>query len=108
MVRSGGENIYPVEIEKVLTGIAAIGDAAVVGVPDPKYVEVGCAVLVAENGFTIDIEAVRAHCSERLAKFKIPKHFVVVDDLPRNPSGKVLKTVLRELYASLGDSATER
>lgn len=108
MVRSGGENVYPVEIEKVLTTLAEVGDAAVVGVPDATYVEVGCAVLVAERGHEIDVEVVRGHCAERLAKFKIPKHFVVVDDLPRNPSGKVLKTVLREQYASLGESATER
>jgi fatty-acyl-CoA synthase len=108
MVRSGGENIYPVEIEKVLTGLAGIGDAAVVGVPDAKYVEVGCAVLVAEQGQSIDVDAVRAHCAERLAKFKIPKYFVVVDDLPRTPTGKVLKRVLREQYASLGESAMNR
>lgn len=108
MVRSGGENIFPVEIEKVLTGLVEIGDAAVVGVPDAKFVEVGCAVLVAERGHDIDIAAVRAHCADRLAKFKIPKYFVVVDDLPRNPTGKVLKRVLRERYASLGESALQR
>lgn len=108
MVRSGGENIYPVEIEKVLTSLSEVGDAAVVGVPDPKFVEVGAAILVARAGRSIDLDVVRGYCAQRLAKFKIPKYFVVVDELPRNPSGKVLKTVLRSQYESLGESALER
>lgn len=108
MVRSGGENIYPVEIEKVLTSLNEVGDAAVVGVPDAKYVEVGAAILVASAGLTIDIDLVRSFLGERLAKFKIPKYFVVVDELPRNPSGKVLKTTLRAMYSYLGESATGR
>lgn len=106
MVRSGGENIYPVEIEKILTAIPEVADAAVVGVPDARFVEVGCAVIVAKDGHIIDIEAIRGHLSTCLAKFKIPKYFVEVEDLPRNPSGKVMKTVLRETYATLGETAT--
>lgn len=108
MVRSGGENIYPVEIEKVLTDHEAIGDAAVVGVPDPKFFEVGCAVLVVKAGMSIDIDSLRDYLGQNLAKFKIPKHFVIVDDLPRNAGGKVLKTVLRETYASLGSTNTSK
>jgi fatty-acyl-CoA synthase len=103
MIRSGGENIYPAEVEAVLATAAGVADSAVVAVPDPKYHEVGCAILVAIDGMTIDVEAVRAYCVETMAKYKVPKYFVVVDELPRTPSGKVKKFELREQYASLAE-----
>ncbi len=99
MFRSGGENVYPAELEKVLTGHEDVGDAAVIGVPDKKYFEVGAAVVVAAEGRTIDVEALRTFMIERLAKYKVPRYFHVVAELPRNISGKVLKTVLREQFA---------
>ncbi len=108
MIRSGGENIYPAEIEKILTARADIADAAIVGVPDPKYFEVGCAVLTASEGASLDVGEIRAHLVERLAKYKVPKYFVVVDDLPRNATGKILKNELRETYAHLGASMSDR
>jgi fatty-acyl-CoA synthase len=104
MIRSGGENIYAAEIEEVLTGHPDVEYAAVVGVPDAKYVEVGCAILQAHPGRDIDVDAIRAYCTDRLAKYKIPKYLVVVDQLPRNASGKVQKFLLREQYASLGEA----
>lgn len=106
MYRSGGENVYPAEIEKVLTAHEDIADAAVIGVPDPKFVEVGAAVLVAKAGRTLDPEVVRAYCAERLAKFKTPRYFVVVEALPRNANGKVVKVELREQYSTLGETAS--
>jgi len=105
MIRSGGENIYPAEIEAVITAHPAVSDAAVVGVPHPTYVEVGCAVLTRAGGADLDVDEVDAFCRRRLASYKCPKHYVVVDDLPRSGSGKVLKTVLRETYRSLGETA---
>lgn len=102
MIRSGGENIYPAEVEKLLTDHGSVAAAAVVGVPDPKYVEVGCAVMEPHAGQTIDIDEIRAYLIGKLASFKIPKHYVVVDQLPRNASGKIQKNVLRADYASVG------
>ncbi|MEJ2890321.1 class I adenylate-forming enzyme family protein [Actinomycetospora aeridis] len=103
MIRSGGENVYPAEIEKVLTEHPGISDAAVVGVPDPKYLEVGCAVLVLEPDVDLDEAALRSYCRERMAGYKVPKYFARRDELPRNASGKVLKYVLREQYVAVGD-----
>ncbi|MGE0487026.1 MAG: class I adenylate-forming enzyme family protein [Gammaproteobacteria bacterium] len=105
MIRSGGENVYPAEIEAVLTKAPGVADAAVFAVPDAKYNEVGCAVLIAIEGATLDLDAVRAYCGERLARFKIPKYFVVGDTLPRTASGKVKKFELRAAYAAIGDTA---
>jgi acyl-CoA synthetase (AMP-forming)/AMP-acid ligase II len=100
MIRSGGENIYPAEIEKVLTDHPFVQDVAVVAVPDPKYVEVGCAVVVATAGVEFDETTLHAYCRERMASYKVPKYFIRRDELPRNASGKVLKYVLREQYAT--------
>jgi fatty-acyl-CoA synthase len=102
MIRSGGENIYPAEIEAVLTTAPGVADAAVVAVPDPKFNEVGCALLIPLDGMTIDLEAVRDHCVERMAKYKVPKYFVVENELPRTPSGKVKKFELREKHQGVG------
>lgn len=102
MIRSGGENIYPAEIEAVITKAPGVADAAVVGVPDARFNEVGCAVVVALDGATIDVDEVRSFCIERMAKYKVPKYMVVVDELPRTPSGKVKKFELRDQYRALG------
>lgn len=98
MIISGGENIYPAEIERVLAEHPSIEDVAVIGVPDELWGEVPKAVVVAAPGATVDTEEVLAYCRERLASFKCPKSFDVVDALPRNPTGKVLKKDLRKPY----------
>ncbi len=95
MYISGGENVFPVEVEAVLLDHPAVKEASVVGVPDDRWGEVGCAYLVARSGQTADGAALAAFCNERLARYKIPKHFVWVDALPRTGSGKVQKNVLR-------------
>ncbi|MDI2030602.1 AMP-binding protein [Saccharopolyspora sp. TS4A08] len=100
MYRSGGENVYPAEVEMVLTSHEDIDDAAVIGIPDERYVEVGAAIIVAAEGRAIDLKALRAWLVERLAKFKVPKHFHLVDELPRNASGKIRKNVLRDDFGS--------
>ncbi|MFC8381717.1 class I adenylate-forming enzyme family protein [Nocardia sp. NPDC057272] len=102
MIRSGGENVFPAEVEMALTSHPDVTDAAVVGVPDEKFVEVGMAVIVARSGTTIDIGQLRSYLCERLAKFKVPRYFEIVDELPRNQSGKIQKAVLREQYREIG------
>ncbi len=95
LIISGGENIYPAEIENVLMSHPKIADAAVIGVPDDKWGEVPLAVLVAGEGGEIDLAELTRHCREKLAGFKVPKHLEYIAMLPRNPSGKILKKDLR-------------
>jgi acyl-CoA synthetase (AMP-forming)/AMP-acid ligase II len=98
LIISGGENIYPAEIERVLAEHAAIQDVAVIGVPDERWGEVPKAVVVIRPGATLDPQEVVAWCRERIAAFKCPKSIDVVDALPRNPTGKILKKELRKPY----------
>lgn len=100
MIRSGGENIYPAEIESVLTAAPGVADAAVIGVPDDRYGEVGCAFVVPVAGHSIHVDELRDFCTNRLARYKVPRYFEVLDELPRNPSGKVLKFVLRQQHGA--------
>jgi fatty-acyl-CoA synthase len=93
MVISGGENIYPAEIEQVLASHAAVVEAAVVGVPDERWGEACAAFVVVRR--ELEESELEAYCAERLARFKVPKSFQVVDELPRNSLGKVLKAELR-------------
>ena len=93
MYKSGGYNVYPREIEAVLEAYPAITEAAVVGVSNPVWGEVGVAFVVARG--EIDLVALQTHCRERLANYKIPKRFVIEPDLPRLPVGKVDKLALR-------------
>jgi acyl-CoA synthetase (AMP-forming)/AMP-acid ligase II len=98
MIIRGGENIYPIEIEDVLLSFPGIEEAAVVGVPDERWGEVVRAhVVYRENGSVFDAEAVRVYSRERLAGYKVPAHFSIHDELPRNASGKILKRELRKL-----------
>lgn len=96
MVVTGGENVYPVEVENALLEHPGIVDAAVIGIPSEKWGESVAAVLVTEPDASLTAEEVLGHCRERLAGYKCPRHVEFVDALPRNPSGKILKRVLRE------------
>ncbi len=98
MILSGGENIYPAEIENVLMGHPAIADAAVIGVPSEKWGESVTAIIVDAKGDAVTDAAIVAYCRERLAHYKCPTAVDRIDALPRNPSGKILKTELREPY----------
>ena len=94
MFISGGENVYPAEVETVLHDHPAIAEAAVVGVPDEQWGEVGKAVVVLADSASIDASAVREFCDGRLARYKIPKHVDVVEELPRNAAGKIRRETL--------------
>ena len=98
MICSGGENIYPAEIENVLAGHPDVGDVAVIGVPDETWGEAVKAIVVPRPGREPNAGAIIAFARERLAHFKCPSSVDFADALPRNPSGKLLKRVLREPY----------
>lgn len=96
MFISGGENVYPVEIEDVLYTHPAVAQCAVVGVHDERWGEVGRAFVVKKADATVDEETLLAHVRQRLAKYKVPKTLVLLDALPMSAAGKILKTALRE------------
>ncbi|GAB4350814.1 MAG: long-chain fatty acid--CoA ligase [Gammaproteobacteria bacterium] len=102
MYISGGENVYPAEVERVLIEHPSVLEAAVIGVPDPQWGEVGHACLLAQPGRTVDVEALREFCRARLAGYKIPKSFEVVSEFPRTPAGKVQKHILRSRFGKGG------
>lgn len=96
MIISGGENIASSELERVLYLMPEIAEAAVIAQPDEKWGEVPLAVVVLKGDATLDLDGMISFCRDRLAGFKCPKHLRIVDNLPRNPSGKILKRVLRD------------
>jgi acyl-CoA synthetase (AMP-forming)/AMP-acid ligase II len=98
MVVSGGENIYPAEVESAMYGHPAVADVAVIGVPDDKWGEAVKAIVVMEPGQQCSAEELIAYAKERIATYKAPKSVDFVDALPRNPSGKILKKDLRAKY----------
>ncbi|RAV10685.1 fatty acid--CoA ligase [Mycolicibacterium sp. GF69] len=98
MIVSGGENVYPTEVENVLMTHPDVGDVAVIGVPDTTWGEAVKAIVVPAPGASPSEADLVAHARERLAGFKLPKSISFADDLPRTPSGKVLKRALRQPY----------
>jgi len=99
MLISGGENIYPAEVENMLLSHPALADAAVIGLASAKWGEVPLAVVVPKKGESLTDAELLAWCKGRLAGFKLPKAAVIVTEIPRNPSGKILKRVLRDQFA---------
>ncbi|WP_415953411.1 acyl-CoA synthetase [Streptomyces sp. KLOTTS4A1] len=99
MFVSGGENVYPAEVEEVLLGHPAVDECAVIGVPDPVWGETGRAVVVLRPGTRADEDELIGHLRGRLAKYKIPKSVVFADALPRTASGKIVKPAVRDRYA---------
>jgi fatty-acyl-CoA synthase len=98
MIKTGGENVASREIEEVLFAHPQVAEAAVFGVPHERWIEAVTAVVVARSGETLDLTSLEAHCREQLASYKRPKTIVVVDALPKNASGKILKRSLREQF----------
>lgn len=105
MIISGGENVSPAEVEAVLLECPEVAEAAVVGRPDPRWGEAVVAVVAPRQGARLDEQALRARYAGRLARFKQPREFVVVDALPRTALGKVRKEELRELVARRAEAA---
>lgn len=103
MYISGGENVYPAEIENLLYQIDSIAEVAVIGVPDERWGETGCVVAVLKDGTSLTVDDVCTHIGDSVAKYKLPQHIHLVDALPRNATGKVLKFELRKTVpAALG------
>ncbi|HST81921.1 MAG TPA: AMP-binding protein [Kineosporiaceae bacterium] len=96
MFTVGGFNVYPAELEQVITAHPAVRDCAVIGVPDERLGEVGRAYVCTRREMTLDVDELLAYCRERLANFKVPRSVVLVDELPRNAGGKVVKSQLRQ------------
>ncbi len=98
MIVSGGENVYPAEVESAIYGHPQVADIAVIGVPDAKWGEAVKAVIEPKPGVELDAESIIAWARERLAGFKVPKTIDLVEQMPRNPSGKILRRQLRDPY----------
>jgi fatty-acyl-CoA synthase len=98
MYISGGENVYPAEVESVLHQIPAIAEAAVIGIPNEQWGEVGMAIVAIRPGHTLAAEEIHAHCAANLARFKCPRLIEFVDALPRNATGKIHKPTLRNKF----------
>ena len=100
MIISGGENVYPAEVESVLHAHPAVAEAALIGVPADTWGEVGRAIIVLQNGGSLTADELIAFCQPRLARFKIPKSFVFVESLPKTAAGKFDKKVLQEKHGA--------
>jgi fatty-acyl-CoA synthase len=98
LIISGGENIYPAEVERVLLEHPDVSECGVIGRVDAKWDEVPVAYVIRRKGFSVDAEGLKAHVSTQLARFKVPRDIVFVDDLPRTALGKVQHFRLRQLY----------
>jgi fatty-acyl-CoA synthase len=105
MFISGGENVYPAEVENVIFQMPQVADVTVIGVPDPRWQEVGKAVIVVKPGMVLTEDEVLAFCRGKLANYKIPKSVAFVEQLPRNPAGKVLKQQVRSWFVPQSQAA---
>ena len=107
MYISGGENVYPAEVENVLHQLAPIAEAAVIGMPDTQWGEIGLAIIAVKPGQSLTENEILAHCANNLARFKCPRLIRFVDALPRNATGKIHKPTLRKNFsiASATDTA---
>ena len=100
MIKTGGENVASREVEEMIYRLPQVSEVAVIGLPDPRWVEAVTAVVVLKTGQTLNEAEVMAHCTTHMASFKAPKRVVFTDTLPKNPSGKLLKRELRQRYTS--------
>ena len=105
MYISGGENVYPAEVESTIDDLDEVSLCAVIGVPDARWGEVGLALVVPRPGRHVDPERILAHCRERLARYKVPRRVRIVDSLPLSPQGKILKKELHRIHVENGGHA---
>jgi fatty-acyl-CoA synthase len=108
MYISGGENVYPAEVENVLHQIPAIAEAAVIGIPNQQWGEVGMAIVAVRPGHTLAADEIHAHCAANLARFKCPRLIEFVEALPRNATGKIHKPTLRNTFGAPKATDTAR
>ena len=100
MIISGGENIYPAEVESVLAAHPAVAEAALIGIPDARWGEVGRAIVIRKSDSTLNEEALIAFGRERMAAYKVPKSVIFVETLPKNAAGKIDKQLLRQHHGT--------
>jgi fatty-acyl-CoA synthase len=98
--RSGGENIYPAEVELALSDAPGVKEVAVIALPDDRWGEVGMAIVEPLPGATVTLEGLIAHAADRLARFKHPKHLAMVDEMPRNATLKIDRVALKKAYGA--------
>jgi fatty-acyl-CoA synthase len=108
MIISGGENIYPAEVEQVIHTHPEVAEVAVIGIPDERWGEVGRAVVVPRTGARLSPEDVLAHLDGRIARYKVPKSVVIAEALPHNASGKLVKSRVREQFGPSHDQGATR
>ncbi|ARU62891.1 long-chain fatty acid--CoA ligase [Tumebacillus avium] len=101
MIITGGENVYPLEVEHILAAHPAVSEAVVIGVPHPKWGEVVTAAIVPQSGAQLTVEALKAFCAEHLARYKVPKSFFFLSQLPMTPVGKIDKKQLVVLCSEI-------
>ncbi|MBS3809687.1 MAG: AMP-binding protein [Desulfobacterales bacterium] len=106
VIKTGGENVASQEVEAMLYNCPGVVDAAVIGMPDEYWSEIVTAVVVPAQGQELTEEGVVEFCKEKLAGYKVPKKVIILDELPRNPSGKIIKKQLRQRFASEEKSST--
>jgi fatty-acyl-CoA synthase len=94
MIVSGGENVFPIEVEELLRHLDGVVDVAVVGMPDPEFGQALAAFVVCSASAALTEELVRAHVRDHLARHKVPRRVEFLDELPRNPAGKLLRRAL--------------
>jgi fatty-acyl-CoA synthase len=100
MIITGGENVYPLEVEHLISQHPAVKETAVFGLPDHKWGEMVTAVIVLREGMTLDENELIEYCSRKLGRYKIPKKTIIVDELPKTPVGKIDKKEMQKIYAS--------
>lgn len=107
MFISGGENVYPAEVEKLLYTNNKVKEVAVIGVPDEKWGEVGKAFIVPESDQSLDVSELAQFCQNQIAKYKIPKYFEIINELPKNDAGKIDRKALNNIHNKLSNQITE-
>ncbi|MFV0495119.1 acyl-CoA synthetase [Mycobacterium sp.] len=103
MIISGGENVYPAEIESVIIGVPGVSEVAVIGLADDKWGEIACAIVVADQN-EVSEQQILDFCGTKLARYKLPRRVIFTKSIPRNPTGKILKVVLRERYSTIAST----
>jgi fatty-acyl-CoA synthase len=107
MIKTGGENVASREVEEALYRLQGVAEVAVFGISHPRWIETVVAAVVVVPDATLTTAEVKAHASQHLAGYKCPKYVVFVQELPKNPSGKVLKRDLREAHQGLAQLSPE-